>query len=192
MRNACVVLALAFGLAGGLRAQAAQPQVDVTGRAIVLRTVRGAPQDVRGELLAVRRDSAWVLGDAPRRIVAVRMVDVQWATVRRRHRRHRLTPGAGLRWGLGVGAVSGLGLTLACSQVSEGCGVVLLVSTLFGGAVGGIAASSFYIDDLSSRWRFQPVTAEKLAPFARFPQGPPPGSLDALARPAPGSRVVRP
>lgn len=189
MRDLGIALALAFGVAGGLRAQATQPQVDVTGRAIVLRMVRGAPQHVRGELLAVRHDSAWVLADPPRFIVAVRMVDVQGATVRRRH---GLTPDAGLLWGLGVGAVSGLGLTLACSQVSEGCGVVFLVSTLFGGAVGGIAAISFYIDDLSSRWRFQPVTAEKLAPFARFPQGPPPGSLDALARPAPDSQVVRP
>ena len=74
MRELGMVLTLAFGVAGGLRAQASSPQVDVTGRAITLLMVRG-PQQVRGELLAVRRDSVWVLTGRPGRVVAVRLGD---------------------------------------------------------------------------------------------------------------------
>jgi len=186
MRNAYMVLALAFAPAGGLRAQAAQRPVDLTGRAIVLRTVRDAPQDARGELLAVRPDSAWVLADAPRRVVAVRMVDVLGATVQR----HGLTAAKGLVWGVAVGAASGVGLAVACNQVrGTSCGPIVLASAVVGLLFGGGAAVSY---GFSSRWSFAPVTAETLAPFARFPQGPPPGGLDALGRTAPDSQVVRP
>jgi hypothetical protein len=185
MREIGMVLALAFGVAGGLRAQATSPRVDVTGRAIVLRMARGTPQDIRGELLAVQRDSVWVLAGRPERVVAVRLGDVWEATVRR----HGLTAAKGILWGLGVGAASGVGLAVACSQVSDGCGGVAVGSALSGGAVGGVAALSFYF---SSRWRFQPVTEVKLEPFARFPQGPPPGGFDALLRPVRDSVVVRP
>lgn len=185
MRELGMVLALAFGVAGGLRAQATNPQVDVTGRAIMLRMARGAPQDIRGELLAVRRDSLWVLAGRPGRIVAVRLRDVSEATVRR----HGWTAATSFFLGLGVGAASGVGLAVACSQVSDGCGAVIAASTLLGGAVGGIAALSY---QYSSRWRFRPVTEVKLAPFARFPQGPPPGGFDVLLRPTRDSVVVRP
>jgi hypothetical protein len=185
MRELEMVLALAFGVAGGLRAQATDRQVDVTGRAIVLRMARGAPQDIRGELLAVRRDSIWVLARGPERIVAVRLGDVLEATVRR----HGLTAAGGILWGLSVGAASGVGLAVACSQVSDGCGGVAVGSTLLGGAFGSIAALSY---QYSSRWRFRPVTEVKLAPFARFPQGPPPGGFDVLLRPTRDSVVVRP
>jgi hypothetical protein len=184
MRELGMVLTLAFSVAGGLRAQATSPQVDVTGRAITLLMVRG-PQQVRGELLAARRDSVWVLTGRPERVVAVRLRDVSEATVRR----HGWTAARSFLWGLGVGAVSGVGLAVACSQVSDGCGGVAAGSTLFGGAVGGIAALSY---QYSSRWRFRPVTEVKLAPFARFPQGPPPGGFDVLLRPTRDSVVVRP
>jgi len=185
MRRLGMVLTLAFGVAGGLLAQATGPQVDVTGRAIVLRMVRGAPHDVRGELLAVQRDSIWVLAGTPGRVVAVRLRDVVEATVPR----HGLTPAGGVLWGFIVGGASGVGLAAACAQVSSGCGAVIPGSMLAGVAVGGVAAISFAF---SSRWRFGPVTAVKLAPFARFPQGPPPGGLDVLLRPARDSVVVRP
>ena len=185
MRELGMVLTLAFGVAGGLRAQATSPRVDVTGRAIALRMVRGAPQDVRGELLAVRRDSIWVLAGTPGRVVAVRLGDVMEATVQR----HGLTPAGGVLWGLVVGAASGVGLAVACSQVSSGCGAVIPGSMLAGVAVGGVAAISFAF---SSRWRFAPATDVQLAPYARFPQGPLPGGFDALLRPARDSVVVRP
>lgn len=184
MRELGMVLALAFGVTGGLRAQATSPQDDVTGRAITLLMVRG-PQQVRGELLAVGRDSVWVLAGRPERVVAVRLGDVMEASVRR----HGWTATRSFLFGLGVGAVSGVGLAVACGQESDGCGNVAVGSTLFGGAVGGIAALSY---QYSSRWRFRPVTEVKLAPFARFPQGPPPGGFDVLLRPARDSVVVRP
>jgi len=185
MRELGMVLALAFGVAGGLRAQATSPQVDVTGRAITLLMVRG-PQEVRGELLAVRRDSLWVLAGRPERVVAVRLRDVSEATVRR----HGWTAARGILWGLGVGAASGVGLAVACGKVSCGSGGALIPgSMLVGVAVGGIAALSY---QYSSRWRFRPVTEVKLAPFARFPQGPPPGGFDVLLRPTRDSVVVRP
>ena len=185
MRKLGMVLTLAFGVAGGLWAQATGPEVDVTGRAIVLRSIGGAPPDIRGELLAVRHDSIWVLAGSPGRVVAVRLRDVMEATVRR----HGLTPASGIVWGLAVGAASGIGLAVACSQVSSGCVALIPGSLLVGGALGGVAALSFYY---SSRWRFRPVTEVQLAPFARFPQGPPPGGFDVLRRPARDSVVVRP
>lgn len=184
MRTIGMALALAFGVAGGMRAQTTDPQVDVTGRSVVLLMGRG-PQEVRGELLAVRRDSAWILAGRPARIVAVQLRDVLEANVRR----HGWTPARSFIYGLTVGALSGIGLGVACNQVSGGCGGVIPGSIVFGGAVGGVAALSFHF---SSRWRFRPVTELKLAPFARFPQGPPPGGFDALLRPARDSVVVRP
>lgn len=185
MRKLGMVLTVICGVAGGLRAQSTGPQVDVTGRAIALRTTSGRPQVVRGELLAVQRDSVWVLSGTPGRIVAVRMSDVMEATVQR----HGLTPAKGVLWGFAVGAASGVGLSVACSQVSNGCVALIPGSMLVGGAVGGVAAISFAF---SSRWRFAPATAAKLAPFARFPQGPPPGGFDVLLRPARDSVVVLP
>ncbi len=102
--------------------------------------------------------------------------------------RHGLTPATGLLWGLGVGAVSGIGLAVAycdyeqCSGGSEVSTIArgALGGAFMGGVVGGVAALSFHF---SSRWRFRPATEVKLAPFARFPQGPPPGGFDALLRP---------
>ena len=185
MRELGMVLALAFGAAGGLRAQATDRQVEVTGRAIVLHMAGGAA-DIRGELLAVRRDSVWVLAGTPGHVVAARLGDVLEATMPR----HGLTAAAGLLWGLGVGAASGVGLAAACSQVSSGCGALIPGSMLVGAAFGGVAAISFYV---SSRWRFAPATEADLAPFARFPQGPPPGGFDVLLRqPARDSLLVRP
>ena len=189
MHKLGMVLFLACGVASGLRAQATStlatsPRVDVTGQAIVLRTL-GALQDIRGELLAVQRDSIWVLAGPPGRVVAVRLSDVREATVQR----HGLTPGRGVLWGFVVGGASGLGLAAACSQVSSGCGALIPGSMLVGVAFGGVAALSFAS---SSRWRFAPVTEMRLAPFARFPQGPPPGGFDVLLRPARDSAVVRP
>jgi hypothetical protein len=117
--------------------------------------------------------------------VAVRMVDVERAWVQR----HGLTATKGLVWGIGVGVVSGVGLAVACNQVRSGCVAIVPASALLGLLFGGMAALSY---GYSSQWSFAPVTAEALAPFARFPQGPPLGGLDAVARTAPDSQVARP
>jgi hypothetical protein len=174
-----IPIALAF-LAGSLDAQAAQPGENVRGRQVELRLGGGTAHQLKGELLAVDRDSAWVL--SKNQVVSVPMASVYSATVRR----HGLTAEKGLIWGLAVGVGAGLGLTIACSSVDDtsGCGGVLPASALLGLAFGGLGALSL---GPSSRWRFQPVVAESLARYARFPQGLPPGVLELLKGPPPES-----
>ena len=186
MIRALGVLALAALLPAGLAAQRINPPPEVLGRTVTL-SPQGGGAEVRGELLAVRGDSAWLLQSAPARVVAVAMPAIREARVQR----HRLTASRGMEWGLAVGAISGIALTAACSSVegNSGCGGVLVGMVLGGALYGGIAAISL---SHSSRWRIEPVTPEALAPYARFPQGPPDGvSLPQLARPdslaAPGT-----
>jgi hypothetical protein len=175
-----VVLTL---LAGPLHAQGRQLDDNVRGRQVELRLRGGASSSVRGELLVVGRDSAWVLSGG--QVVAMAMASVYSATVRR----HGLTAKKGVLWGLVVGAGSGLGLTVACSSVddSNGCGGVLPASALLGLAFGALGALSL---DGSSRWRFEPVVADSLSRFARFPQGWPLGVQEVLAGRAPDSQRV--
>ena len=159
---------------------AAQETVDIGGRQVTLRLREGGAAAVKGELLAVGDDSAWVLAD--NRVVSVQMIAVKSASVSR----HTMTASKGLLWGVGVGAVSGLALSAACGSYEEGsgCGGVVVGSAVLGLAVGGLAALSL---GPSSQWHFEPVTPSLLTRFARFPQGLPPGALQLLsdARPAP-------
>jgi hypothetical protein len=185
-RRCLLVLLLTGELAGAVRAQDSLPPAHaagVTGRRVVFQPLRGSV-DIRGELLGARGDSAWVLEGTTRRVVAVRLSGVRSADVQR----HGLTAGKGLVWGVTVGVLTGAGLTVACSQVTDGCGGVFVGATLAGLVWGSLAAVSY---SSSSRWRFEPVAAARLAPFARFPQGPPPAMLDSLAvRPEPASAVI--
>ncbi|MGA2382458.1 MAG: hypothetical protein ABSG61_03395 [Gemmatimonadales bacterium] len=185
MRAMLVVLCAAIALPAELESQA-QPAPEVLGRNVTLQLTGGAPGALGGELLAAGADSAWVLALHPRRVVAVPMSAVSVATVRR----HGLTAGKGLLWGVAVGVLSGAGLTAACSQVSSGCGGVMVGSVLSGLLWGGLSAISFAY---SERWRIEPVAADSIARFARFPQGPPVGlRLDDLARPEGDSMPARP
>lgn len=177
MRQLCVLLVLTVGLGGAVRAQDSLPSAAVTGRRIVLQPLR-VGGEIRGELLSARGDSAWVLERSSQRVVAVRLGDIRSADVQR----HGLTAGKGLLWGGVVGALSGIGLAAACSKVSDGCGAVFVGSLAAGLLWGGLSALSL---GPSSKWHFEPPTADSLARFARFPQGPPPGMRDSLAaRPA--------
>jgi hypothetical protein len=175
MRAMLMVLCAAVGLPSVPWAQA-QPAPEVLGRTVTLRLRGSAPSDVAGELLAARSDSAWVLALHPQRVVAIPMSAVSVATVRR----HGLTAGKGLLWGVTVGVLSGAGLTVACAQVASNCGGVLVGSALAGLLWGGLSSISYAF---SSRWRIEPVTVDSIARFARFPQGPPLGlRLDSLAQ----------
>jgi hypothetical protein len=172
MRPRMLALTLVALLGGPLAAQ----EVNVGGRQIDLQITGG---HVKGELLAIDRDSAWVLVE--NRVTSVAMTMVRSASVSR----HKLTGQKAVTWGLAVGAISGLALTAACSSVEDaGCAAVLPGSVLIGLALGGIASASL---GPSSRWRFQPVDPGALARFARFPQGLPSGALQLLgdASPAP-------
>ena len=163
-------LMLAAALAVAPAVLRAQEPLSVMGRAVTFVPASGPP--VRGELLAVRQDSAWVLTARPARIVGVRLMDQQEASVQR----HSMTAKKGVIWGLVVGTISGAGLAIACGQVRGDCGSIVPGSILTGLLYGGIAAISL---GSSSRWRLSPVTAEGLSRFARFPQGPP-APLDSL------------
>jgi hypothetical protein len=185
MRAILVVLGAAMAVPSALGAQA-QPAPEVLGRSVKLELGWGTPSAVGGELLAARSDSAWVLTQHPRRVVAVPMAAISVATVRR----HGLTAGRGILWGLAVGVVSGVGLSVACSQVQTGCGNIALAGAVTGLALGGLSAVSFAV---SSQWRISPVTADSIARFARFPQGPPVGlRLDSLAQTPADSAGPRP
>ena len=176
MQPRMLILSVLTLLAGPLAAQSA---VDVGGRQVTFRLRQGGAAPVKGELLAVSADSAWVL--AEKRVVSVAMTMVKSASVSR----HTMTASKGLLWGAGVGAVSGLALAAACGSIEgDECGGVVIGSTALGLAIGGLAAISL---GPSSRWHFEPVTPSSLTRFARFPQGLPSGALQLLsdARAAP-------
>lgn len=189
MRTILEMLCAAVVLPAALGAQQAGPAPEVLGRTVTLQ-LKGPLETslgpVRGELLAVRSDSAWVLAARPQRVIAVPMSAVSTAKVQR----HGLTAGKGLLWGVAVGVISGVGLTVACNQVSSGCGGALIGGVASGFMWGGLSAISL---GASSRWRFQPVRVDSIARFARFPQGPPVGlQLDDLARSGADSTRERP
>lgn len=182
MRTLWLASALAIGM---VATASAQERVAITGRAVQLRPHTGPP--IRGELLAVTRDSAWLIAGTGR-VTAVRLSDLSEATVRR----HNVGPEVGMFWGLAVGVLSGLGLREAChryqreeqadpSVESQGtsCNAVLPTALVVGVSFGTLSAISFA---QSSRWRYRPVRGDSLARFARFPQGPPTANLDSLLR----------
>jgi hypothetical protein len=117
-----------------------------------------------GELLAAQGDSLWLLASGA--MYAVPLDKLQDVQVRR--------PGIDavgiLGWALVGGLVTGRALTAACSTVAEDCGGVFVGTMLSWGLVGGIAAA---ITRSPHRWLSPGAAA--LAPYARFPQGLPPG-----------------
>ncbi len=188
MQRALLILGAAAMLAPtALLAQRARPRETVLGRVVALYPAGDAARPVRGELLAVRPDSAWVLAPDLSRVAAVPMASIRTALVRR----HGLTAERGVLWGAALGVIAGVGLSAACSSVEgSSCGGVLVGTTAFGLLLGGLAAPSLAS---SSRWHITPVTAESLARFARFPQGPPTGvSLDQMADGESGAAAGRP
>lgn len=118
---------------------------------------------VRGELLAARADSVWLLAEG--RVISVRMDEVTGARVVR----HDFGAGKVAIWTLIGALATGGGLAIACNQVSDGCGGVFGGVALSWGIVGGLAAISL---ESSRRVSVDP-TEEALRPYARFPQGLP-------------------
>lgn len=128
---------------------------------------RTGSRGLEGELLAVTADSLWLLAD--RQVTAVTLQEVRKSWVRRLGAPRSQTA---LMIGIGTGLVSGLLLTVACASVEDAsCGAVLPVFALNGLLYGGLAARSI---EGASRRQVDP-TAGALAPYARFPQGPPAG-----------------
>lgn len=175
----CVVAASVVGVTGSEAqgtAGAEYPASLVQGRRV---SVQGNGTEVAsGELLWVSADSLWVLAREPWDVVAVPLEGVRSVRVPR-------GPGAArvLLWTLTGMAVTGGALAAACSSVEDAsCGGVFPSVALTWGLVGGLAAMRV---EKERRLRLEP-RPDVLRPYARFPQGPPPG-LRRSAPPPPGS-----
>lgn len=130
-----------------------------------LRVDRSGESEVRGELLAVQQDSLWVLPKGAN-VQVVAIADI----TRVRVPREGLTSGGVVKWTLIGGAASGLAMTVACSSAEGDCGGVFPAVMLAWGVVGGLSAAV-----AGSGWRSVGLTTDSLRPYARFPQGLPPG-----------------
>lgn len=163
--NARLVIPLVCALlAGGCVSQRAA--LSPFGAPVVLRPLQGQPTS--GELLAVGPDSVWI---GPHRgtdrVRAVALAELQAVRVNRY--------GAGspaFTRGLIFGAVSGLVMSAACSSVTDGCGAVFLFSLASSALLGFLSDAA---GDGAAALIVKPPDAEQLRPYARFPQGLPPG-----------------
>jgi hypothetical protein len=168
-------VALAALLAGGCAARSPEAH----GRAVTLVPIASGAPKVKGELLAVDQGRIWV-----RTKDGVR--DFDPASVREvRVRRHNLTGGWAVRWGLVGGLVSGVALTASCSSVegnsAGGCAAVGGVTAGLWALVGFLAAPSL---DASSQVSVDPGS-DRLRPYARLPAGLPKGLPRASLEPGP-------
>lgn len=157
--------ALAALLAGGCAARSPEAY----GRAVTLVPIESGAPKVKGELLAVDQGRIWV-----RTKDGVR--DFDPASVREvRVRRHNLTGGWAVRWGLVGGLLSGVAMTASCSSVEGndvgGCAAFGAGTAAAWALVGLLAAPSL---DASSQLNLDPGSA-RLKPYARLPAGLPKG-----------------
>lgn len=155
---------LAALVAGGCASRTS----DVFGRAVTLVPREGAPK-AKGELLAVEPERIWV-----RTKDGVR--DFDPASLREvRVRRHNLTGGWAVRWGLVGGLVSGIAMTAACGSVegndASGCARGGALWASLWTLVGFLAAPSL---DASSQIILDPQN-DRLKAYARLPAGLPKG-----------------
>ena len=167
LRPPASAVALAVLVAGGCAARTS----DVLGRSVTLVAREGEAPKVKGELLAVDQGRIWV-----RTKEGVR--DFDPAALREvRVRRHNMTGGWAVRWGLVGGLASGVALTAACSSVEGndpgGCARVGIVSAGLWTLVGFLAAPSL---DASSQLSLDPQS-DRLKPYARLPAGLPEGVM---------------
>jgi hypothetical protein len=173
----CLAAALAAVVSGGCAARSP----GVHGRDVTLVPNESGAPKVKGELLAVDEGRLWL-----RTKDGVR--DFAPASVREvRVRRHNLTGGWAVRWGLVGGLVSGVALTASCSSVKGnevgGCAAVGGVTAGLWALVGFLAAPSL---EASSHLSLDPESA-RLKPYARLPaglpKGLPPASLEGPPAP---------
>ena len=178
------VSAVAFAalVAGGCGARTS----DVLGRSVTLVPREGGAPKEKGELLAVDQGRIWV-----RTRDGVR--DFDPAALREvRVRRHNMTGGWAVRWGLVGGLASGAAMAAACSSVegndSGGCAAT---GAIWGGLwmlAGLLAAPSL---DASSQLSLDPQS-DRLRPYARLPSGLPKGtSPESLIEGPPAPRSAR-
>jgi hypothetical protein len=164
-RGLVAVVALAALCGGGCAARTP----NVLGRTVTLVPREDGAPKAKGELLAVDRGRVWV-----RTKDGVR--DFDPASLREvRVRRHNLTGGWAVRWGLVGGLASGTAMAVACSTVEDNSGSgCARVGAIWGGLwvlAGLLAAPSL---DASSQLFLDP-NSERLKLYARLPAGLPDG-----------------
>jgi hypothetical protein len=130
---------------------------------------------VSGELLAVGRDTVWLLSGGTLIAIGaggIRAIDVE---------RHRFGGSKTIAWMTLAGVGTGTALLWSCASYgarendnSVSCGGVLPGTLLAFLAAGALLSFS---NQRSSRHHLSPVETERLRPLARFPQGLP----DSLA-----------
>lgn len=162
MRRTINASIVAVALLGAAAPAVAQARATVRGASVRLTRVDGGR--VSGELLAAARDSVWLLDR--REMTALPLTLVRSVQVRR----PGLGPSGILIWTLVGGAATGAALTAACESFTADCGGIFVGTMISWGIVGGISAAI----TRSPHRRLAPE-APALAPYARFPQGLPPG-----------------
>jgi hypothetical protein len=141
----------------------------VLGRTVTLVPREDGAPETRGELLAVDGGRIWIgTKQGVRDFDAAALREV-------RVRRHGLTGGWAVRWGLVGGLASGVAMTAACSSVNgNDAGGCATTGALWGGAwvlVGLLAAPSL---EGSSQIRLD-AASDRLKLYARLPGGLPAG-----------------
>ncbi|MGD9903925.1 MAG: hypothetical protein AB7U83_10675 [Vicinamibacterales bacterium] len=136
----------------------------------------------QGELLTVTPEHVVVLAKHGVQTVAIPQIREV------RVRRHGFDGRKAWAWTLIGAAVTGIGLAVACTSVegtSEcgGAGFAGAVPWLVFGGIASLAAGRTAFQSLD------PARRDLLSPFARYPQGPPPGfDLQRLTTPTTTSR----
>jgi len=165
-RRALAVI-LAAALAPGCASTLALKDVPIGGREVTVVT-EGKETKLKGELLVVDKDKLWVrTADGVRELP---LGDVREVRVKR----HGFGARQALIWAGVGGLATGGGMAAACSSV-EGNHSCAAVGLVIGGLwllVGGLTAPAL---ESSSRIDYPKPTADALRPFARLPQGLPPG-----------------
>jgi hypothetical protein len=185
MRTTVLLLALSTAVIPLAAAQEPYRPGSPLGADVVVKPRRrDAGPILRGELLAVSVDSLWIVG--PTTLTALPLADLAGVQVRR----FRSGASTALVWGLLGGLLSGGLLTAACSTVNEGggCAGVMVFSLITWGLWGGVGAATLS----GSSVRTLPPTEPALGPYARFPQGLPPGVDRQLLAPATRTPLPRP
>lgn len=126
-------------------------------------------RNLTGELLAVDRDSIWVLYGPQHERILARVPLAEVSEVRVDH--GGMGAGAALGWSLIAGFVSGVALQSACSSVGGDCSEILPVTLLLWSLVGVTSAASLQ----STRYQTVQPEPDSLRARARFPQGLPRG-----------------
>lgn len=177
MRIRCrrtVAATLAVCLAGC----ASAPKVSVLGRPVEVRPAKGVDDTAaKGELLAVGPEQLWVMERGGVREIPLAGIEQV------RVKRHKWDGKRAWTWTLLGALVTGGVLTASCASVEDtSCGAVPLAVAGTWLLLGGLSAASL---ENSSKLRVDRPDWQRLAPFARFPQGLPADVDPKALEPAP-------